>query len=98
MSTTASIEPDLVFATDDVRDNRLAFEQELDQVVSVSYISGAVVIVAERQDIELATGDPLSNFSWVEPLDEINIRAFDSQTNSLLEIRLQYAAFPITIR
>ena len=97
-STTTSVEPDLVFATDDVRDNRLAFEQDLDQVVSVSYTSGVLVIVAEKEDIALATGDVVSNFTYVEPLDETNIRAFDAQTTSLLEIRLQYVALPITIR
>ena len=98
VSTSTSVEPALVFATSDVRDNRLAFEQELDQVVSVSYVSGVLVIVAEKEDIALATGDILSNFTYVEPLAEDSIRAFDAQTNSLLEIRLQYAAFPITIR
>jgi hypothetical protein len=98
LSTTTSTEPDLVFATDDVRDNRLAFDQELDQVVSMSYTSGVLVIVADKDEIALATGDVLSDFTYMEPLDATSLRAFDSQTTSLVEIRLQYAAFPLTIR
>ena len=79
-------------------DNRLAFESELDEIVSISYTSTVVVVVSTRVDISSATGQVIADFTYLEPLDENSIRAFDVQSNSLLEVRLQYAAFPITVQ
>lgn len=90
-------EPVLSFATDDVRSNRLAFDQGLDQLISFSYTSGVVVVVADVSDIENATGSTLAAFHYIEPLDESRVRAFDTQTSSLIAINLGYAAIPVRI-
>ena len=95
---TVGAQPGLTFATDDVVDNRLAFETELDEVVSINYSTGVVVVVANKQAIGDATGQPLANFTFLEPLDDNNLRAFDAQSNSLIEIRIEYAAFPVEVR
>lgn len=91
-------EPFLGFARGDVTANRLVFDQGLDQLLSVSYTSGVVVIVADNQAIGEATSSQLAELTYIEPLDENNIRAFDVVSNSLVEIRLDYAAFPVRFK
>lgn len=85
----------LIFATRDVRLNRLAFDVELGQLISISYSSGVVVVVASAAELSVVTNDPLSNLTYLEPLDDNNLRAFDSRTMSLLEVQLGYSAFPV---
>jgi hypothetical protein len=88
-------EPRLVLATKDVNDNRLAFDAGLDELISMSYSSSVVVVVASLTKIISATGGSLVDITYLEPLDDRNLRAFDTQSNALLAIDLEYAAFPI---
>lgn len=88
---------DLSFSTGDIRLNRLAFDRDFRQLISISYSSGVVVVVASADEIKVVTGDPIANLTYVEPLDDNNVRAFDSRTTSLLEFRIGYTAFPVRI-
>jgi len=88
---------DLDFATADVRLNRLAFDRDFRQLISISYSSGVVVVVASAAEIKVVTGDPIANITYIEPLDETNVRAFDTRTTSLLEFRLGYTALPVRV-
>jgi hypothetical protein len=56
-----------------------------------------LVIVATLEALTAVTGSTITNISYIEPLNNSEVRAFDSQTNSLLKIDLDYAAFPISI-
>ena len=94
---TGQSNPVLDFATDDVNLNRLAFEESLDQLVSISYTSGVVVVVADVDEIGLATNDTLAEINYIEPLDDKNVRAFDQRSTSLVEFKLEYAAFPVNV-
>ncbi|MBI4601721.1 MAG: hypothetical protein HY721_07155 [Planctomycetes bacterium] len=94
----SSAEPVLDIAIADVRANRLAFDQGLDQLLGISYTSGVVTIVATKQSIADVTGNPLSELTYIEPIDENRVRAFDALSSSLIEIRLDYAAIPIRVR
>jgi hypothetical protein len=94
---TGQSNPVLDFATDDVNLNRLAFEESLDQLVSISYTSGVVVVVADVDEIGLATNDTLAEINYIEPLDDKNVRAFDQRSTSLIEFKLEYAAFPVNV-
>lgn len=96
--TTGQTEPVLVVSTSDVNDNRLTFDQGLDELISISYSSDNVVVVASRSKIIAATGNSLADLTYVEPLNNNKVRAFDSQSNALLSIELEYAAFPITVK
>ncbi len=88
----------LDFAIGDVNSNRLAFEGGLDQLVSISYTSGVVVVVADVSEIGVATDDTLADITYIEPLDDNNVRAFDTRSSSLIEFQLDYAAFPISVK
>jgi hypothetical protein len=35
--------------------------------------------------------------TFIEPINDNTLRAFDSQANALLNIRVDYAAFPISV-
>lgn len=92
------VEPVLTYAIGDVRSNRLAFDQGLDQLLSISYTSGLVVTVVPILDIQAATGSSLADFTYVEPLSEVDVRAFDRQSSTLLKIQLDYAPLPRRIQ
>ncbi|MEM7231887.1 MAG: hypothetical protein AAF517_06925 [Planctomycetota bacterium] len=87
-------------AENGIRESRLYFDQGLDHLLSVHLATGNVVIVAKRSDFEDVTGEPLVNLTYIEALDSGSdsvelIRAFDSVSNSLVEIRLRYQALPV---
>ncbi len=84
----------LRFATRDVTSNRLVFDRGADRILSVSYSSSNVAVVARRTDIITATRDALAEILLTHPLDENNIRLFDAQSVSLLEMKIDYALFP----
>jgi hypothetical protein len=86
-----------------VRESRLYFDQGQDQLLAVHFQTGNVVVVVNRADFEFRTGRPLANVTFIEALEPVDeehevLRAFDSESNSLLEIRLQYQALPIRDR
>ncbi len=88
-------ERELVFATADVRENRLAFDRRQDQLLSISYSSGNVVVTARRADLIQATGGALADLIMLRPLTEENVRMLDAQAVALLEAPLNYEAFPV---
>ena len=88
-------EPELLFSTADVRDNRLTFDRGLDQLLSVSYLSSQLVIVLTRGDLISTTSEAVVDLTLVEPLSDLEVRAFDSASASLLNIRLDYRALPV---
>ena len=88
-------EPELLFSTADVRENRLTFDRGLDRLLSVSYPSSLLVIVLTRADLISATREAVADLTFVEPLNDREVRAFDSASASLLHIRLDYRALPV---
>ena len=84
------------FATVDIRLNRLAFDRDFRQLISVNYESGVVVVVASSSEISVVTKDAINDFTYIEPLDDNNVRVFDFRTMSLLDFKIEYTAFPIT--
>jgi hypothetical protein len=94
----AGAEPVLTWAVNDVTDNRLGFDQGLDQLLSVSYKASEVVVVASRLAITGATLNTLAALNYVEPLTSTDVRAFDNQSNSLILMRLTYATLPVKVK
>ena len=84
----------LLFATGDVPSNRMVFDLGSDRILSVNYSSSNVAVVARRTDIIAATRDALADILVLHPLDANNSRAFDGQSVSLLEMKIDYAIFP----
>lgn len=87
-------ELDLLFATSDVKNNRLVFDRGGDRILSVSYTSSNVAVVARRTDIIQASRDALAEVLLTHPVDAQNVRLFDAQSVSLLEMPIDYAIFP----
>lgn len=98
-------EPVMIYAVPrdargDSGDSRLAFDQGEDQLLSINYQTGAAAISATRSDIIAATSltspTPLSlaNITYTLPLNDREIRAFDTQSTSLLRIRIRYLNMP----
>ena len=81
-------------ATRDVTGNRLVFDRGGDRILSVNYSSANVAVVARRTDIIAATRDALAEILLMHPLDDNNIRLFDAQSVSLLELKIDYGIFP----
>jgi len=93
-----STEPELIFASDDVKESRLAFDLGGRQLLSLSYETSNVVITANRDQIGFATLSTISDLTYTRPLDINRVRAFDAQSVSLLSIDLNYTAFPVSVR
>ncbi len=91
----STFEPSFRPAFSDVRDTRLLFDRGRDRLLGVNYLTGNVTVVQRRSDLIAVTFDALSELTLVLPLDENNVRVFDSQSVSLLEMPLDYAAFPV---
>ena len=89
-------ELELVFATADVRGNRLAFDRGSDRIYSISYSSRNVAVVARRADLIFATGDALAEILLTKPLNENNVRLFDAQSVAVVELPIDYALYPIS--
>ncbi|MBI4582799.1 MAG: hypothetical protein HY717_02020 [Planctomycetes bacterium] len=91
-------EPVLTFANADVRENRLLFDQGSKDLLSLNYLTGFYVVVLKQRDIGQQTGSVgSSNLTFMEPIDDYTLRAFDSQANALINIRVDYAAFPVSV-
>ncbi len=96
---TGAGDPEKVdFATADIRLNRLAFDHDFRQLIGVSYDSGVVVVVANAAEISVVTNDPIADLTYIEPLDNNNVRAFDLRTTSILDFRIEYVAFPVSVQ
>ena len=102
-------EPTLTVSVNQIPENRLYFDQGRDQILSVHLETGNVVIVADRQDFEPITGRPLTNITWIEAVDghdtelahtgqQVVLRAFDTESTTLLEIVVEYTVLPIVDR
>lgn len=97
-SGTTQAEPVLRFAVNDVDDNRLAFDSGQDQMLTISYSTGLVVVAADRQTITTQTGASLADLTYIEALTDVDVRAFDTAATALLKVVLEYNAFPIQIK
>jgi hypothetical protein len=97
IGSSFDVEPSLIFAVGDVRDNRMAFDSGLDELVSFNYTAGVCVVAATKTSITDKTFNLLANINYVEPLDTKNVRAFDNQSNSLLALFVNYLTMPITV-
>jgi hypothetical protein len=93
-----TVEPSLAFARTDSLGGRLAFDRGADQILSVSYDSPLVTVVAGRTDLTSVTGRVLVNLTYMEALDDFKLRAFDNQSTALLGIGLQYVLMPADAR
>ena len=85
----------VVFATSDVEGNRLIFDRGSDSVLSVSYSSRNMAVVARRSDLVAATREALAELLILRPLDVNNVRVFDAQSVALVELPIDYAIFPL---
>jgi len=110
----SSKEPVLRAAENNIRGQRLYFDQGQDQVISVHFDTDIhvdtsnVVVVADGDDFATFTVPgfqpgislaPAIDITWFEALSSPSeqgetLRAFDSETASLLEIHLEYIALP----
>ena len=90
-------EPELVFASDDIDDNRLSFDGGRDQLLSVSSRSGLVVVTVDTLDLLDITNQPASDLTYIQPLDDTTVRALDSVSGFLLSLRLKYVAIPVRV-
>ncbi|HLU50078.1 MAG TPA: hypothetical protein VK116_18400, partial [Planctomycetota bacterium] len=91
-----------------IRQNRLFFDQGRDQLIAV-HVGGEgadpsynVVIAADRPKFAQLTQRPLTNLTWIEAIETTKeravLRVFDSESTSLLEIRLVYRPLPVEDR
>ena len=89
-----SEEPILLRGEEDIFENRLMFDRGRDELISINYDTGSVVIVAKRPAFTAMTGGDLTDITYikhtgVEPGDLQSVRAWDSSTSSLLKILLK---------
>ena len=87
-------EPILLRAEEDIFENRLMFDRGRDELISINYDTGSVVIVAKRPAFTAMTGGDLTDITYikhtgVEPGDLQSVRVWDSSTSSLLKILLK---------
>ena len=83
-------------------ENRLAFDRGRDHLIAINYDTGEVVVVAKRVDFQKATGRDLADLTYVESLTPPgaggeDIRAWDSLSNSLLELSLGHTTLPVVV-
>ncbi|MEC9352081.1 MAG: hypothetical protein VYD81_02095 [Planctomycetota bacterium] len=87
-------EPILLRAEEDIFENRLMFDRGRDELISINYDTGSVVIVAKRPAFTAMTGGDLTDITYikhtgVEPGDLQSVRVWDSSTSSLLKVLLK---------
>jgi len=92
-------EPFFLRAEEDIFDNRLLFDRGRDELISINYATGTVVIVAKREAFTAMTGGDLTDITYikhagVEPGDLQSIRVWDSSTSSLLKVLLMEKSQP----
>ena len=78
---------------------RLLFDAGRDELISAAYSNGVVVIVARRDQFSLATGQALVDLRYMEgfgssPLGGQSIRAWDTESTSLLEVLVNFTILP----
>ncbi len=79
----------LVFATADLPQGRLAFDRGLGQILNVDYAAGFITRIADRRDLAGTTGSPTVDLSYLEPLDDHEVRLLDRSSASLLRLGLR---------
>ncbi len=89
-------EPILVFATGDVQGTRLAFDRGQDHLLGIHYATGIAIVTATRETLTAYLGSSVVELSYVEPIDENEIRAFDTQSSKLLRMRVVPTPFPLS--
>lgn len=92
-------EPFFLRSEEDIFENRLLFDRGRDELISINYATGAVVIVAKRPAFTAMTGGDLTDITYikhagVEPGDLQSVRVWDSSTSSLLKILLMTKSEP----
>lgn len=87
----------LTFPTNPLRrENILFFDQGNDQMLGLNLSSSQYVVVLKQGDLAEATGlSGISDLTFIEPVTDNEVLAFDTQGNALVRIRLEYAAFPL---
>jgi hypothetical protein len=99
---TGTFEPLLTFATDDLVDNKLAFDSGPAEIISFNYATGQVVVVLHKRDITKVTGQGLLDVVYMEALDPPPqgdgkvLRLIDVESTSLVEVNLEYQAIPVS--
>lgn len=93
----------LVAGDSGVEGSHLYFDQGRDQLLAIHFDTGNVVIVAKRADFEAATLRPLADVTWLEAIGSEDaeseiVRAFDSESTSLVDVRLGYTTLPVEDR
>jgi len=95
-------EPILLKAEEDILSNRLMFDRGRDELISINYETGTVVIVAKRAAFTNLTGVDLADITYIkytgveEPDDMQSVRAWDSSSSSLLKVLLEKVLEPTT--
>ncbi|MFP6737708.1 MAG: hypothetical protein VCD34_03090 [Planctomycetota bacterium] len=92
-------EPFFLRAEEDIFDNRLLFDRGRDELISINYATGTVVIIAKRAAFTAMTGGDLTDITYikhagVEPGDLQSVRVWDSSTSSLLKVLLMEKSQP----
>ena len=78
---------------------RLIFDAGRDELISISYSNGAVVIVAKRAAFSLVTGRSLVDLTYIEsfgasPQGGQTLRVWDTESTALLEALVDFAVLP----
>jgi len=94
----APAEPELVFSGPDMRLNRVYFDQGSKELQSVNYETGVVVLVSSPLDVNEAI-NATGNFVFLDPnpSQDEDIRIFDQQTNSLINLKVKYSTLPVRV-
>ncbi len=93
-------EPILLKAEEDILQNRLMFDRGRDELISLNYETGTVVIVAKRAAFTDMTGVDLADITYIkhtgveQPDDMQSVRAWDSSSSSLLKVLLEKVLEP----
>ena len=100
-------EPVLLKAEEDILSNRLMFDRGRDELISINYETGTVVIVAKRAAFTNLTGVDLADITYIkytgverpddmEGDDMQSVRVWDSSSSSLLKVLLEIVLEPTT--
>jgi hypothetical protein len=95
---TGTFAPSLSFATNDVIENRLAFDSGPGELVSLNYRTGRWVVLAHTRDISRRTNLGLVQLIWVEAISDNELRIVDFASSTILAARLRYLSIPVNFR
>lgn len=93
-------EPILLKAEEDILKNRLMFDRGRDELISINYDNGTVVIVAKRAAFTDVTGADLADITYIkftgveQPDNMQSVRVWDSSSSSLLKVLLEKTLEP----